>query len=110
MVAVLVDGREQSFEGGLAAEGTASMVDVRAKLIAELDHVARHRHRRGVAEWAQALPENAVADIEEQVELGMGRAPCLDRLQDLHHPARPLAARRAFPARLVHVELRHTEA
>ena len=31
-------------------------------------------------------------------------------LEDLHHPARPLAARRALAARLVHVELRDPQA
>ena len=33
----------------------------------------------------------------------------LDLLEQLHHPARPLAARRALPARLVHVELRRPQ-
>ncbi len=81
-----------------------------AELVAEAVDVARDRHRGGVAERAQALAEDAVADVEQQLEVGLRRVPVLDPVQKLHHPARPLAARRALPARLVLVELGDAQA
>ncbi len=50
-----------------------------------------------------------VHDRLQQVEVGHRRVSCLDLLQELHHPARSLAARRALAARLVHVELRRPQ-
>src|SRR5262245_30563217 len=100
MMRVLVDRCEDALERGLAAERAAAVVDVRLELVAELVDVARDRHRGRVAERAEALAEDAVADVEQQVELGLLRVAVLDLVQELHHPARPLAARRALPARL----------
>src|SRR3954451_634163 len=107
---VLVDRREDVLERRLAAERTAAVVDVLLELLAESVHVARDRHRRRVAERAEALAEDAVADVEQQVEVALLRAPVLERVEDLHHPPRADAARRALAARLVHIELRDTEA
>src|SRR5919202_269562 len=69
-VRVLVDGREQAVERRLAAERAAALLDVAAELIAELVDVARDRHRRRVAERTEALAEDPVADVEQEVELG----------------------------------------
>ena len=73
--------------------------------------VARDRDRVGVAERAEALAVDALADVERA---GRGRrampAPVLDLLQDLRQPPRPDAARRALAARLVLVELRDADA
>src|SRR5207247_10131735 len=103
MPRVLVDRSEDGLHRRLALERTAALVDVGLELGPELGHVARDRHRRRVPERAEAMAEDPVADVEEQVELGLLGAPGLDLLQDLHHPAGPLAARRALAARLVHV-------
>src|SRR4029453_10530750 len=100
VVGVLVDRREDPLERGRPAHRAAA-VEVLLELGAELVDVARHRHRRRVPERAEALAEDSVADVEEQVEVVLGRRPLLDRAQDLHHPARPLAARRALAAALV---------
>src|ERR687885_422359 len=48
----------------------------------------------GGAERAEALAEDPVADVEQQVELLVRGTALLDRLEELHHPPRPLAARR----------------
>src|SRR5438067_9744326 len=109
VVVVLLDRREQAVERRLAAERAPGGVDMRLELVAELVDVAGDRHRGRVAERAEALAEDAVADVEQQVELALLCAPVLDLVQELHHPARPLAARRALAARLVHVELRDAE-
>src|SRR3954452_14115600 len=94
-VVVLVDRREDPLERRLAAKGAAGLVDVRLELGTELVDVARHRHRGGVSERAEALAEDPVADVEEEIQLPLRRLARLERAQDLHHPARPLAARRA---------------
>src|SRR5829696_5021756 len=104
-VRVLVDRGEQALERRGAAERAAAIVDVRLELAAELVDIACDRHRRRVAERAQALAEDAVADVEQEIELALRCAAVLDLAQDLDHPARPLAARRALAARLMHVEL-----
>ena len=85
-------------------------VDVRLELVAELVGVRGDRHRRRVAERAQALADDPVADGEEQVELALRRVAGLELAQDRGHPACPLAARRALAARLVLVELRDADA
>src|SRR4051812_38184947 len=92
MVRVLVDRREETLQRRLAAEGAAALVDVSAELVSELDHVRRHRHRRGIAQRTEALPEDPVTDVEQQIELGVGCLTGLDCLEQLHHPARSLAA------------------
>ena len=74
LVGVLVDRREDALERRLAAERAAALVDVRLELVAELVDVARDRHRGRVAERAEALAEDPVADVEQQVELGLLRA------------------------------------
>ena len=101
--------REDPLERRLAVERAAAQVDVRLVLVAEPVDVAEHRDRVGVAERAEALAHDPVADREEQVEIGLRPAAVLDLLEDLRHPARSHAARRALPARLVLVELRDAD-
>src|SRR5689334_9296496 len=101
MVRVLGDRREHAVERRVVAERTAAVVDVRLELAAELGDVARHRHRGRLAERAEALADDAVADVEQQVELTLARVAGLELAQDGRHPSRPLATRRALPARLV---------
>src|SRR5918911_479619 len=63
---VWFDRREHVLERRLPAERAAALVDVALVLVPELRDVARDRHRGGVAERAKALPENAVAHVEEE--------------------------------------------
>src|SRR6266566_10166337 len=101
MVRVLRDGGEHVVERRLAAERAAARVDVSLELVAELVDVGGHGHRRGLAERAEALPVDAVADVEQEVELALGRLAGLEPAEDLRHPPRALAARRALATRLV---------
>src|ERR1700759_4818497 len=103
---VLVDGSEQPGELRVGAEGAAAVLEVGAELVAELRHAARDRHRGRVAEHAEALADDPVADVEREVEIALLRRSVLDRAEQLDEPARADAARRALAARLVHVELR----
>src|SRR5581483_11342145 len=108
-VRVLVDGREQVRERRVSAERAAAVLEMRAELAAELRHAARDRHRGGVAEHAEALADDAVADVEDDVEVAGRRGSLLEGAHELDEPARADAARRALAARLVHVELRDAE-
>src|SRR5918992_763690 len=110
VVRVLVDRGRHALERRLAAVRAPALVDVRPELVAELADVARDRHRSRVTQRTEALAEDAVADVEQQIELRVLRVAGLDLLQQLYLPARPLAARGALPAGLVHVELRHPQA
>src|SRR4051812_16353708 len=87
-VLVLVDGGEEVRERRVLAERAAAVLEVRVELVAELRHARRDGHRRGVAEHAQALADDPVADVEADVEILLGRAAVLDRLEDLDEPAR----------------------
>jgi hypothetical protein len=107
---VMLIGRcEQAVERGVGAEGAPAVLEVRVELVAELRHAARDRHRRRVAEHAQALADDAVANVEAQREVALGGRAVLDAAQDLDEPPRADAARGALAARLVHVELRDAE-
>src|SRR6266498_1599481 len=105
-MAVLVDRGHDSLDRRGPAEGTAAPVDVRAELVLELAHVAGDGVDGEVAQRAQRLAEHALSDRAEQVEIGVGGLARLDLLEQLHLPARPLPARSALAAGLVHVELR----
>src|SRR6266540_1834244 len=109
VMAMLLDRREGSLQRRLAAVWAPALVDVALELVAEALHVLDDRPRGEVAERAQALAQDPVADREQEVELGLLGAPFLELLEQLHHPARPLPAGRALAARLVHVELGRAE-
>src|SRR5207237_9871780 len=96
---------DDAFDRRLAAERAAALLDVRYELLPVLVHVARDRIDGEVAESAERLAEHAVAHVAQQVEIGALCPARLDLLEQADHPPRPLAARRALPARLVHVEL-----
>src|SRR5580765_8929174 len=100
-----VDRGHDSFDRRLAAVGTLALVDVRLELGAVLVDVAPDRPDGEVAERAQRPALDAIAHVAQQIEVRMRRATRLYLLEQADHPARPLAARRALPARLVHVEL-----
>src|SRR5258708_19271940 len=102
---VLVDGREEVIEGRVAAERTAAVLEVLPELVAELRHAARDRHRGRVAEHAQTLADDPVADVEQELQVVLARRARLDRVQQLHEPARADTPRRALAARLVLLEL-----
>src|SRR5580765_791934 len=92
------------------AERTPALVEVRHELGSELLDIAGNGDRRRLAERAQALAVDPVADVEEKVELGLLRLARLEPAQDLRHPARAFPTRRALAARLVLVELRDADA
>src|SRR5258708_20915565 len=99
---MLVGGREQVREARVLAERAPAVLEVRAELVAELRHAARDWHRCRVAEDAEALADDPVADVEQQIEVVLRRAALLERADELHEPAGPDAARRALAPRLVH--------
>src|SRR5215203_2974522 len=102
---VLVDRSPDALDRGLAAVRAATLVNVRLELGAVPVDVAPHRPDGEIAERAQRPALDAIADPPQQVEVRVLRAARLDLLEQLHHPPGALAARRALPARLVHVEL-----
>src|SRR5579862_574031 len=106
---VLVGRRKEVGERRVGAERAAAVREMLFELVAELRHAAGDRHCRRVAQHAEAFADDAVADVEQHLEVVCRGGPVLDRAQDLDEPARTDAARRAFPARLVHVELRYAE-
>src|SRR6185436_19133291 len=83
--------REDVVQRGRVAERAAALLDVRDELLAELRDVARDGHRGRLAERAEALAVDAVAYVEQQVELTLRRAALLQLAQDRRHPARALA-------------------
>src|SRR5579862_4281458 len=106
---MLVDRHEEVVERRVGAERAAALVEVAAELVAELRDAARDGHRGRVAEHAEALADDPVADVEQELEVALARGAALDGPQQLHEPARADAARRALAARLVHVELRDAQ-
>src|SRR5437763_6288491 len=83
---VHLDRCEHAVERGVAAERAAALVDVRLELVPELRDVARDDDRVRVAERAQALAVDAVADVEQQVEVALRRAPVLQLAEDRGQP------------------------
>ena len=81
MQRVLVDRRQDPLDRRVAAERTAGLVDVRLELSAELSHVARHRVHREVAERAQRLAEDAVAQARRLWNVDL--PTCTDVLSQL---------------------------
>src|SRR5262245_60370389 len=106
VVSVRVGRSEDPLQRRLPFEGAAPEIDVRLVLVPELVDVAENGDRVRVAQRTETLPEDPVAHREQQVEVGLRAATVLDLLEDLRHPLRSDAARRALPARLVLVELR----
>src|SRR5690349_834441 len=81
--------RDDALERRFAVERAASLLDVRDELVAPVPDVARDRIHREVAERAERLAEDAVADGVQQVDVAeLGRAR-LEALEQLHHPPRP---------------------
>ena len=59
----------------------------------------------GVAERTERTAQYVVADVEQLVQVSLAALAALQRVAQLHHPVRALAARRALAAGLVLVEL-----
>ncbi len=85
--------------------GAAAFADVRLVLGAEVLDRRQRRRRRGVAERAQRLADDVVADADQQVDVAHLPFAVLDPRQDLVEPVAAFAARRALAARLVLVEV-----
>src|SRR5256885_15500960 len=93
---VLIHRREEVCQRRVLAERATAVLEVRAELVAELRHAARDGHRGRVAEHAQALADDAVANIEQYFEVVLRCVAILDRAQNLYEPARPDTARCAL--------------
>src|SRR5262249_28056277 len=86
-------------------QGTAVLANVRLVFVAEMLQRRLHRGDRGVAEGAQRLAADVRRDAREQIEIAHLPLAVLDAAQDLVQPVGALAARRAFAARFVTVEM-----
>src|SRR5687767_4884922 len=95
--------------GAAAVHATALLADVELELVAEQLDVGHDGHGGRVAERAERLAEDHVADVPQLVDLGKPALAVLELGEDVLHPVRALAAGRALAARLVAVELRHVE-
>ena len=104
-------GRDTPSSDDSPPKRAAAVVDVRLELVAEL----RRRSSRSASRPRRRAGRGTCRGCGRR-RRAAGRArdcsasPVLDLVQQLHHPARALAARRALPARLVHVELRDAQA
>jgi hypothetical protein len=63
------DRGEDVVQRGRFAEGTAALIDVRDELGPELLDVARDRDRGRLPERAQALAVDAVAHVQQEIQL-----------------------------------------
>src|SRR4029077_15862064 len=84
----------------LAFERTAALLDVCDELVAPVLEIAGDGIDGEVAERAERLAEDAVAHRVEQIEVSELCMARLDLLEQLNHPARSFATRRALAARL----------
>src|SRR5438105_5438351 len=109
MVRVGVDRRLDAGDRGLVTERTAALVDMPLELGAVLPQIARHWVNREVAKRAERATQHPRADTLEQLQVALRAVTLFDARQQLHEPARALAARCALPARLVHIELRRAQ-
>src|SRR6266850_807168 len=75
------------------------------RVLLELGAVFRdertRRHGGGVRERADRGAHHVAGDVQYEVDVARRRVPFLEPDEYLVHPARPLAAGRALPARLV---------
>src|SRR3954452_20369162 len=75
------------------------------ELVPEVLDPGDDRAGRAVTESTERPSEDVVAGVEQGLDVLLGADPGLQALEDLDHPIRPLATRRAIAARLVRVEL-----
>src|SRR5438309_12107047 len=92
----------------ISGKGAAALFDVHEVLVAEHvqrrdegggDRRAEHADRRLGGRPAQTGGD-VVAHVDEELEVGLAAAACLDAAHDLVEPAAAFAARRALPTRL----------
>src|SRR5579859_1317909 len=86
-------------------ERAATVFRVLDELVPEVLDRRLDRADRAVAERAERAAENVVADVEQLVQVGVAALAMFQRVEQLDDPVGALAARRAFAARLVLVEL-----
>src|SRR5215467_12598993 len=91
--------------GGGRVERAAAALEVLDELVPEVLDGGHHRADRAVAERAERAPGDVVADVQQLVQVLLGALAPVQPIQDPGHPVGPLAARGAFPAGLVLVEL-----
>src|SRR5262245_15783042 len=92
-------------EGPGRAAPAALLPYVVLVLLAELLQRGLRGGDGGVAERAQRLASDRVADVPQDVQLPHRGPPGLDAVQEAQHPARALPAGRALAAGLVLVEV-----
>ena len=85
----------------LALARGAAAVEVRLVLIAEMFERRQHGVRRGRAQPAHAALRDHVAELFEPFEVARSRLARAEAFEDVEHPLRSHAARRALPARLL---------
>src|SRR5262245_44523617 len=79
--------------------------DVRLVLVPEMLERRLDRRDRGVAERAERLAADVARDARQQIEVAQLPLTLFDPSQDLVQPVGAFAARRAFAARFVTVEV-----
>src|SRR5262245_34135659 len=78
------------------------------ELLAELADGRLHRPARAVGQSADCCTRHdadAIRHVDQNIEILAPPAPPANAVDDLEHPSRPFAARRALPATLVAEEL-----
>src|SRR5882757_5130579 len=88
------------------ADQAVLVLDVVRELVAEVLEHAAHRHRGSVTQCADGAAHDVLGHRIEQLQIFHAALALLDAMHDAPQPAGALAARRALPARLVHVEIR----
>src|SRR5215469_9135465 len=91
---------------GLGHEAASAVVDHVLELVTVMLEEALHRPGGGIAERADGVSLDVVRHIEQEPQLLAPRLPGEHAPEHAVHPAGALAARRALPARLRHVEAR----
>src|ERR671914_1536440 len=90
----------------LAREGAGAVADVPLDLVGKTLDQGLDRTDRRVAQGAQRLAADVLADGEQELRVALAPLAVLEALEHQLHPVRPLPAGRALAARLVVEELR----
>src|SRR5215470_19928787 len=93
-------------DGDRGTEGTCSAcVDPFLDDVAEMPDESLHRPCCGIAERADGMAFDLVADIKQHIDLGELGFTARHPLKHAPHPSSPLATRRTLSAGLVLVEI-----
>src|SRR6516164_3747129 len=85
-------------------EAPSAVIDHVLELVPVVLEEALHRPGRGIAKGADGVPLDVVRYIEQQSQLRAAGLPGKHALEHAVHPASALAAGRALPAGLRHVD------